>query len=136
MNVNRVDLSLTVPILSKNKLEMPIMLAPVAMQKLAHDAGEVAAARAASAEGTVYCTFQRPSTTTQHIIFTNAIEFNTLNVARHGAGMSQQATMSIEEISSAGGAGPKMFQVLWVYMIPSSLGPVGEVPGTELFCCR
>eukprot|EP00976_Prorocentrum_cordatum_P090473 1188143-Prorocentrum_minimum.AAC.3 len=37
-------------------------MAPVAMQKLAHDGGEAAAARAASAEGTCYILRDRSQT--------------------------------------------------------------------------
>ncbi|KAH0719811.1 hypothetical protein KY284_004841 [Solanum tuberosum] len=50
IDVSKIDLSTTV--LGFN-ISMPIMVAPTAMQKMAHPDGEYAIARAASAEGTI-----------------------------------------------------------------------------------
>src|SRR3954447_13163379 len=38
-----------------HELSMPLLVAPVAFQRVAHPDGEVAAARAAAAAGTIYC---------------------------------------------------------------------------------
>jgi (S)-2-hydroxy-acid oxidase len=38
-----------------HELSMPVLVAPVAFQRLAHPEGEVAAARAAASAGTIYC---------------------------------------------------------------------------------
>lgn len=56
MDVSSVDTTLALPTLGIPKLQMPIMIAPVAMQRLAHEEGEIAAARACAAKETVYCT--------------------------------------------------------------------------------
>jgi len=50
IDVSKVDLRTTV---LGFKLSMPIMIAPTAMQKMAHPEGELATARAASAAGTI-----------------------------------------------------------------------------------
>eukprot|EP00252_Welwitschia_mirabilis_P010045 TRINITY_DN230_c0_g1_i1.p1 TRINITY_DN230_c0_g1~~TRINITY_DN230_c0_g1_i1.p1 ORF type:complete len:261 (-),score=39.05 TRINITY_DN230_c0_g1_i1:766-1548(-) len=50
IDVSQVDLSTTV---LGFKISMPIMIAPSAMQKMAHPEGELATARAASAAGTI-----------------------------------------------------------------------------------
>ncbi|KAJ7517916.1 hypothetical protein O6H91_21G045800 [Diphasiastrum complanatum] len=50
VDVSNVDLSTTV---LGFKISMPIMIAPTAMQKMAHPEGELATARAASAAGTI-----------------------------------------------------------------------------------
>ncbi|KAH1134323.1 hypothetical protein GLYMA_05G141400v4 [Glycine max] len=50
VDVSKIDLTTTV---LGFKISMPIMIAPTAMQKLAHPEGELATARAASAAGTI-----------------------------------------------------------------------------------
>ncbi|KAI9121033.1 hypothetical protein K1719_008066 [Acacia pycnantha] len=50
VDVSKIDLSTTV---LGFKISMPIMIAPTAMQKMAHPEGEYATARAASAAGTI-----------------------------------------------------------------------------------
>ncbi|XP_051125258.1 glycolate oxidase 1 [Andrographis paniculata] len=50
VDVSNVDLSTTI---MGFKISMPIMVAPTAMQKMAHPEGELATARAASAAGTI-----------------------------------------------------------------------------------
>jgi 4-hydroxymandelate oxidase len=50
VDVSKVDLSTTV---LGESIEMPILLAPVAVQRLAHPEGELATARAAAAAGTI-----------------------------------------------------------------------------------
>ncbi|XP_031092868.1 peroxisomal (S)-2-hydroxy-acid oxidase-like [Ipomoea triloba] len=50
IDVSKIDMSTT---LLGFKISMPIMIAPVAMQKMAHPEGECATARAASAAGTI-----------------------------------------------------------------------------------
>ncbi|CAA7029908.1 unnamed protein product [Microthlaspi erraticum] len=50
IDVNKIDMSTTV---LGFKISMPIMIAPTAMQKMAHPEGEYATARAASAAGTI-----------------------------------------------------------------------------------
>nr|CAB3503250.1 unnamed protein product [Digitaria exilis] len=50
IDVSRIDISTTV---LGFKISMPIMVAPTAMQKMAHPEGEYATARAASAAGTI-----------------------------------------------------------------------------------
>ena len=42
------------------KISMPIMIAPTAMQKMAHPEGELATVRAASAAGTIMTLSCRP----------------------------------------------------------------------------
>jgi (S)-2-hydroxy-acid oxidase len=55
VDVSKVDTTLALPTFGIPLLSMPIMLAPVAMQRLAHDDGEIAAARACAAKETIYC---------------------------------------------------------------------------------
>ncbi|KAL5187958.1 (S)-2-hydroxy-acid oxidase GLO1 [Glycine soja] len=50
IDVSKIDLTTTV---MGFKISMPIMIAPTAMQKMAHPEGELATARAASAAGTI-----------------------------------------------------------------------------------
>nr|KYP41101.1 Peroxisomal (S)-2-hydroxy-acid oxidase [Cajanus cajan] len=50
VDVSKIDLTTTV---LGFKISMPIMIAPTAMQKMAHPEGELATARAASAAGTI-----------------------------------------------------------------------------------
>ncbi|XP_026388240.1 (S)-2-hydroxy-acid oxidase GLO1-like isoform X2 [Papaver somniferum] len=50
IDVSKIDITTTV---MGFKITMPIMIAPTAMQKLAHPGGELATARAASAAGTI-----------------------------------------------------------------------------------
>ncbi|XP_027921274.1 peroxisomal (S)-2-hydroxy-acid oxidase-like isoform X2 [Vigna unguiculata] len=50
VDVSRIDLTATI---LGFKVSMPIMIAPTAMQKMAHPEGELATARAASAAGTI-----------------------------------------------------------------------------------
>ena len=50
VDVSKVDLSTTV---LGERIEMPVLLAPVAVQRLAHPEGELASARAAAAAGTI-----------------------------------------------------------------------------------
>jgi 4-hydroxymandelate oxidase len=52
VDVSTIDSSCT---LLGRRLELPLLLAPMAAQRLLHPGGEPAAARAASAAGTVYC---------------------------------------------------------------------------------
>ena len=51
VDVSRVDLTTTV---LGQRLELPVLLAPVALQRLAHPDGELASARAAAAAGTAF----------------------------------------------------------------------------------
>ncbi|KAJ0264051.1 (S)-2-hydroxy-acid oxidase GLO1 [Hirschfeldia incana] len=50
IDVNKIDMTTTI---LGFKISMPIMVAPIAMQKMAHPEGEYATARAASAAGTI-----------------------------------------------------------------------------------
>ncbi|CAI0409822.1 unnamed protein product [Linum tenue] len=50
IDVSKIDMTTTV---LGFKISMPIMIAPTAMQKMAHPEGEYATARAASAAGTI-----------------------------------------------------------------------------------
>ena len=59
VDVRAIDTSLT---LLGRRLELPVLLAPMAAQRLLHADGEVAAARAAGAAGTVYCLSTRATT--------------------------------------------------------------------------
>ena len=52
VDVSTIDTSCT---LLGRRLELPVLLAPMAAQRLLHPDGELAAARAAGAAGTVYC---------------------------------------------------------------------------------
>ena len=52
VDVSAIDTSCT---LLGRRLELPVLLAPMAAQRLLHPDGEIAAARAAGAAGTVYC---------------------------------------------------------------------------------
>lgn len=49
------------------KLPLPFGLAPVAMQRLAHDDGEAGAARACAAQGVLYCAAQQATTSLEDI---------------------------------------------------------------------
>ncbi|KAG0468746.1 hypothetical protein HPP92_018074 [Vanilla planifolia] len=71
VDVSRIDITTTV---LGHKISMPIMLAPSAMQKMAHPDGECATARAASASGTIM---------TLSTIATSSVE----EVASTGAGI-------------------------------------------------
>jgi len=59
VDVRAIDTSLT---LLGRRLELPVLLAPMAAQRLLHADGEVGAARAAGAAGTVYCLSTRATT--------------------------------------------------------------------------
>ncbi|MEA2155490.1 MAG: 4-hydroxymandelate oxidase [Solirubrobacteraceae bacterium] len=59
VDVSAVDTSCT---LLGRQLAMPILLAPMAAQRLLHEDGECGAARAAGAAGTVYCLSSRATT--------------------------------------------------------------------------
>jgi len=59
VDVRVVDTSCT---LLGERLELPILLAPMAAQRLLHDDGEIGAARAAAAAGTVYALSSRATT--------------------------------------------------------------------------
>ncbi len=59
VDVSAVDPSCT---LLGERLALPILLAPMAAQRLLHDDGEIGAARAAAAAGTVYCLSTRATT--------------------------------------------------------------------------
>ncbi len=59
VDVRAIDTSLT---LLGRRLALPVLLAPMAAQRLLHADGEVAAARAAGAAGTVYCLSTRATT--------------------------------------------------------------------------
>ncbi|KAF5944764.1 hypothetical protein HYC85_018841 [Camellia sinensis] len=85
IDVSKIDMTTTV---LGFKISMPIMIAPTAMQKMAHPEGEVATARAASAAGTIMVPF---------LILT----------------LSSLATSSVEEVASTG-PGIHFFQL---YMI-------------------
>jgi isopentenyl diphosphate isomerase/L-lactate dehydrogenase-like FMN-dependent dehydrogenase len=66
VDVSTVDTSCVLPSIGVST-GTPIMVAPVAMQKLAHPDGECAAARAASAAGTVYTISQQATTSIENI---------------------------------------------------------------------
>jgi 4-hydroxymandelate oxidase len=59
VDVGAVDPSCT---LLGERLALPILLAPMAAQRLLHPGGEIAAARAAAGAGTVYCLSSRATT--------------------------------------------------------------------------
>ncbi len=59
VDVSAIDTSLT---LLQRRLELPVLLAPMAAQCLLHADGEVAAARAAGSAGTIYCLSTRATT--------------------------------------------------------------------------
>ena len=59
VDVSSVDTSCT---LLGRRLELPVLLAPMAAQRLLHADGEAGAARAAGAAGTVYCLSTRATT--------------------------------------------------------------------------
>jgi isopentenyl diphosphate isomerase/L-lactate dehydrogenase-like FMN-dependent dehydrogenase len=59
VDVSAVDTSCE---LLGERLDLPILLAPMAAQRLLHDDGELASARAAAAAGTVYCLSSRATT--------------------------------------------------------------------------
>jgi 4-hydroxymandelate oxidase len=59
VDVSAIDPSCT---LLGQELALPILLAPMAAQRLLHPDGEIAAARAAAAAGTVYCLSSRSTT--------------------------------------------------------------------------
>jgi len=64
VDVSNVDLSTTV---LGREVEMPVMLGPVALQRLAHPEGEVASARAAAKAGTVVALSTRASATIEEV---------------------------------------------------------------------
>ncbi|KAK4387186.1 Peroxisomal (S)-2-hydroxy-acid oxidase [Sesamum angolense] len=84
IDVSKIDMTATV---LGFKISMPIMIAPSAMQKMAHPDGEYATARAASAAGTIMHEFYLT--------------------------LSSWATSSVEEVASTG-PGIRFFQ-LYVY---------------------
>ncbi|KAB1222602.1 Peroxisomal (S)-2-hydroxy-acid oxidase GLO1 [Morella rubra] len=88
VDVSKIDITTTV--LGFN-ISMPIMIAPTAMQKMAHPDGEYATARAASAAGTIMVWFPIRLLQT----------------------LSSWATSSVEEVTSTG-PGIRFFQ-LYVY---------------------
>ena len=66
VDVSNVDMSVNIPSLGL-KASMPVMVAPVAMQRLAHADGECGAARACAAAGTAYCIAQQATTSVEEI---------------------------------------------------------------------
>mmetsp|Transcript_25531 Transcript_25531/g.65763 ORF Transcript_25531/g.65763 Transcript_25531/m.65763 type:complete len:386 (-) Transcript_25531:873-2030(-) len=66
VDVSALDTNCVIPSLRINS-RIPIMIAPVAMQKLAHPDGECAAARAAATAGTLYCISQQATTSIEGI---------------------------------------------------------------------
>ncbi|KAL9662329.1 hypothetical protein QQ045_027162 [Rhodiola kirilowii] len=105
IDVSKIDITTTV--LGFN-ISMPIMIAPTAMQKMAHPDGEYATARAASAAGTIMVYLTSSLITILFIYLNNFISylffFQTL---------SSWATSSVEEVASTG-PGIRFFQ-LYVY---------------------
>ena len=59
VDVSAIDTSCT---LLGRRLELPVLLAPMAAQRLLHPDGELGAARAAGEAGTVYCLSTRATT--------------------------------------------------------------------------
>ncbi|PPR82987.1 hypothetical protein GOBAR_AA37724 [Gossypium barbadense] len=92
IDVSKIDMTTTV---LGFKISMPIMIAPTAMQKMAHPEGEYATARAASAAGTIMFAA---------LDFIYAFPLQTL---------SSWATSSVEDVASTG-PGIRFFQ-LYVY---------------------
>ncbi len=76
-DVSKLDLS---TIVVGTELSMPVMVAPLAYQRLAHDQGERATAQAAAAAGVAMV-------------------------------VSTMATVGLEDVAEAGGAGPRWFQL-------------------------
>ncbi|KAF5944762.1 hypothetical protein HYC85_018839 [Camellia sinensis] len=111
IDVSKIDMTTTV---LGFKISMPIMIAPTAMQKMAHPEGEVATARAASAAGTIMVPF---------LILVTSFYLNFLMSYSlfHSSGfclrinwtLSSLATSSVEEVASTG-PGIHFFQL---YMI-------------------
>ncbi|KAG8494587.1 hypothetical protein CXB51_012035 [Gossypium anomalum] len=99
IDVSKIDMTTTV---LGFKISMPIMIAPTAMQKMAHPEGEYATARAASAAGTIMLVFCLPQFAALDFIY--AFPLQTL---------SSWATSSVEEVASTG-PGIRFFQ-LYVY---------------------
>jgi len=64
MDVSRIDLATRV---LGQPLELPVLLAPVALQRLAHPDGELASARAAAAAGTIFALSTMASATIEEV---------------------------------------------------------------------
>ncbi|GER24605.1 peroxisomal (S)-2-hydroxy-acid oxidase [Striga asiatica] len=86
VDVSKVDVSTTV---LGHTISMPIMVAPTAMQKMAHSEGELATARAASAAGTIMtlsswgtCSVEEVASTGPGIRFFQLYVFKDRNVVR------------------------------------------------------
>ncbi|KAK4746190.1 hypothetical protein SAY87_012502 [Trapa incisa] len=103
IDVSKIDMTTTV---LGFKLSMPIMIAPSAMQKMAHPEGEYATARAASAAGTIMV--QSATDLIMLIRFSPLIHSTYLFQT-----LSSWATSSVEEVASTG-PGIRFFQ-LYVY---------------------
>ena len=69
VDVSRVDLSTTV---LGQRIELPILLAPVALQRLAHSEGELASARAAASAGTIMALSTMASATIEEVAAASA----------------------------------------------------------------
>ena len=67
VDVSDVDISASFPELGLPRLAAPLIAAPVAMQKMAHPAGESAAARACAARRVGYCASQQATTRVETI---------------------------------------------------------------------
>ena len=67
MDVSDVDTRCAVPSLGLRTLAAPLIVAPVAMQKMAHPDGECAAARACASAGIAYCASQQSTTPVERI---------------------------------------------------------------------
>ena len=67
VDVSDVDTRCAVPSLGLRHLAAPLIVAPVAMQKMAHPDGECAAARACASAGIAYCASQQSTTPVERI---------------------------------------------------------------------
>ncbi|XP_042491088.1 peroxisomal (S)-2-hydroxy-acid oxidase-like isoform X2 [Macadamia integrifolia] len=87
IDVSKIDLTTTV---LGFKISMPIMIAPTAMQKMAHPAGEYATARAASAAGTIMTLSSWATSSVEEVASTGpGIRFFQLYVTRDRNVVSQ-----------------------------------------------
>jgi len=64
VDVSKVDVSTAV---LGQRIETPVLLAPVALQQLAHPEGEIASARAAAAAGTIFALSTMASATIEEV---------------------------------------------------------------------
>ena len=64
VDVSKVDLATTI---LRQRVEMPVLLAPVALQRLAHPEGEMASTRAAAKAGTIFALSTMASATIEEV---------------------------------------------------------------------